>query len=626
MIFRFFKILFFILTYSSLLFAKNDFNPNGLDQLLILDNGRLKPFDTFARNFLYQFSGKNKISGLTATQWLARVIFSPLESSDDKIFLVNNQEVLDAIGIEPQKRRRYSFNEIKKGYHKLIDLAHSIQNKDSKDCSAFENEVLRIAQNITDYMQLSSIFMFFMPYHEFNIDDSLACEYLGIDNKNSNNLSFYDVFLLSDKISNAAKESLKKEKSELKIFDMYMISLDRTIKKWENSSGEHPFHIIPVDSGGNLEWITPWDLMLRAKSNKDNLNLIKQLFEIRKSYLDKDEKTFSKAINNFNNSVKQKIKPPHVKIELIYNSIDPFFKSKILYLIASIISLLLFTVIKNRFIFFINIFLILLGFLFHSFGILSRIIILHRPPLATIYETFIFVSWLCVLMGMFLEFIQKRHLGLFIASLCGFFFLHLASKYNAGDSMGMVAAVLNSNFWLTTHIMTITLGYAGCIIAGIISHIYLIQKLFFKFSHIKLTSTFSTIYGFLCFGFLFTLIGTMLGGMWADQSWGRFWGWDPKENGALLIILWSAFSLHANSTKIIKETGFAICSIICFCLVMFAWIGINLLGIGMHSYGFTNTGKTFLFSFMIIESLFILLCVFVLLFINKINPKIFSKQ
>jgi ABC-type transport system involved in cytochrome c biogenesis permease subunit len=165
--------------------------------------------------------------------------------------------------------------------------------------------------------------------------------------------------------------------------------------------------------------------------------------------------------------------------------------------------------------------------------------------------------------------------------------------------------VLNSNFWLTTHIMTVTLGYAGCCCAGIISHVYLIKKLFLNTPEEKLVSTSSSLYGILAFGLVFTVIGTMLGGMWADQSWGRFWGWDPKENGALLIILWCAVVFHARAAKLVKDQGFAVGAILSLILVMFAWIGVNLLGIGMHSYGFTTTGVTILYAFMIFEAVFL---------------------
>jgi ABC-type transport system involved in cytochrome c biogenesis permease subunit len=170
--------------------------------------------------------------------------------------------------------------------------------------------------------------------------------------------------------------------------------------------------------------------------------------------------------------------------------------------------------------------------------------------------------------------------------------------------MGMLAPVLNSNFWLTTHIMTISMGYAGCVAAGALGHVYLIQRAVFKRTSTATAQLAASVYDCIAFGLTFTTIGTVLGGLWADQAWGRFWGWDPKENGALLIIIWCAAVLHARSGKMIKDTGTAYGAIIAFLLVMLAWVGVNLLGVGLHAYGFTTFGAKILLYVGAIEILF----------------------
>src|SRR5690606_7963916 len=114
------------------------------------------------------------------------------------------------------------------------------------------------------------------------------------------------------------------------------------------------------------------------------------------------------------------------------------------------------------------------------------------------------------------------------------------------------------------------------------------------------------VYGTLAFGLLFSFIGTVLGGIWADQSWGRFWGWDPKENGALLIVLWCAILLHAKHWGVIRETGMAACAIIGAIIVSLAWQGVNLLNVGLHSYGFTSGAAIKLFAYIGGEILFLL--------------------
>jgi ABC-type transport system involved in cytochrome c biogenesis permease subunit len=186
----------------------------------------------------------------------------------------------------------------------------------------------------------------------------------------------------------------------------------------------------------------------------------------------------------------------------------------------------------------------------------------------------------------------------------------IADKYALeGDTMGMLVAVLDSNFWLAVHVTTITMGYAGCCAAGVAGHVYILQMLF-NTGREKLRSTYKSLYGLLAFGLIFVFIGTITGGIWADQSWGRFWGWDPKENGALMVVLWCALLFHARLGGIIKELGMAAGSVISIIMVMLAWFGVNLLGVGLHSYGFSSGAFMKLFIYILIETAFLIGSIF----------------
>jgi len=96
------------------------------------------------------------------------------------------------------------------------------------------------------------------------------------------------------------------------------------------------------------------------------------------------------------------------------------------------------------------------------------------------------------------------------------------------------------------------------------------------------------IYGVLCFATLLSFVGTVLGGIWADQSWGRFWGWDPKENGALLVVIWNALALHARWAGMVKQRGLAVLAVLGNIVATWSWFGTNQLGVGLHAYGFRN--------------------------------------
>jgi ABC-type transport system involved in cytochrome c biogenesis permease subunit len=238
---------------------------------------------------------------------------------------------------------------------------------------------------------------------------------------------------------------------------------------------------------------------------------------------------------------------------------------------------------------------------------ISRMMIMSRPPVTNLYETFVFTGWMTVILGIILELFKKKKIGILTGSISGIILLLIAGKYALeGDTMGMLVAVLDSNFWLATHVITITVGFAGIVISGIIGHVYVFQKLFAGDKKDMLKNTFQSIYATQAFGLIFTFLGTVMGGMWADQSWGRFWGWDPKENGALVVVLWSVILFHARLSKWIKDAGFSLGSIIGTITVALSWFGINLLGVGLHSYGFTSGIALVLMVFILLEFFFVL--------------------
>jgi cytochrome c biogenesis factor len=114
-----------------------------------------------------------------------------------------------------------------------------------------------------------------------------------------------------------------------------------------------------------------------------------------------------------------------------------------------------------------------------------------------------------------------------------------------------------------------------------------------------------SVYGLVCFATLFSFLGTVLGGIWADQSWGRFWGWDPKENGALIIVLWNALILHAWRGGLVRERGLMNLALFGNVTISFAWFGVNMLGVGLHSYAFMDRAFDWLAGFVLSQLLLI---------------------
>jgi ABC-type transport system involved in cytochrome c biogenesis permease subunit len=203
--------------------------------------------------------------------------------------------------------------------------------------------------------------------------------------------------------------------------------------------------------------------------------------------------------------------------------------------------------------------------------------------------------------------------------------LSLDSSLNpTGDTMEMMRAVLDSNFWLATHVVTVTIGYSTTFLAGFLGIAYVIHYLLFQVttspnSSGKLSTLLSSsrkqvektlgsmIFGITCFSLFFSLIGTVLGGIWADQSWGRFWGWDAKENGALLIVIWNAIILHARWSGVARIRGISCLAIFGNVVTAWSWFGTNMLGVGLHSYGFMDKAFNPLMSFIVSQIVLIAL-------------------
>jgi ABC-type transport system involved in cytochrome c biogenesis permease subunit len=230
-----------------------------------------------------------------------------------------------------------------------------------------------------------------------------------------------------------------------------------------------------------------------------------------------------------------------------------------------------------------------------------------RPPVTNLYSSAVFIGWGTCLLGLVLERFYRLGLGSAIAGLAGFVTLLVAHNLAlGGDTMEMLRAVLDTNFWLATHVVTITLGYSANFVAGGLGIAYVLLGVFTPLLAHRVGPRGETTlgkalanmtYAVICFATFFSFTGTVLGGIWADQSWGRFWGWDPKENGALLIVIWNALILHARWGGLVRERGLMNLAIFANVITAFSWFGTNMLGIGLHSYGFMDAAFRWLMLF-----------------------------
>lgn len=244
--------------------------------------------------------------------------------------------------------------------------------------------------------------------------------------------------------------------------------------------------------------------------------------------------------------------------------------------------------------------LICAAVLVHTVAIALRMYLQQRPPVTNLYSSAVFVGWAAVLVGLWLERLSRLGLAALTSAAIGFVTLVVAHNLgNDGDTMQMMQAVLDSNFWLATHVVTITLGYSASFLAGALGSAYLLLGVFTRqLDRPRAHALGRMIYGVVCFALLLSFVGTVLGGIWADQSWGRFWGWDPKENGAALIVLLNAIILHARWGGMVRRRGVAVLAVAGNIVVAWSWFGTNMLGVGLHSYGFMDSAAFWLAAFV----------------------------
>ncbi len=276
--------------------------------------------------------------------------------------------------------------------------------------------------------------------------------------------------------------------------------------------------------------------------------------------------------------------------ELLYNRLNAFGWAWKLYLLG-FLTLLFTGFAKRRVGYRAGMLLLTLGLAFHTAGIALRWQIAGRAPVSDMYESLLFMGWGILVIGMGLElYLRRSYFGL-PAGLMGFLALLFAETLPLDSSINPLAPVLANTSWLAIHVMTIMLSYSAFALAMAMGHVILGLQ-FFRPGKGELLSTLSTLlYKTLQVGLVFLAAGIAFGAIWANESWGRYWGWDPKETWSLITFFAYLSIVHARFAGWIHHFGLAVTSIAGFLAVIMTYYGVNfILGAGLHSYGFSSGG------------------------------------
>lgn len=576
-----------IMLYSSLS-AESFF----VSDIPIQEGGRIKPLDSFARNQSLAFYGKRKIKheDLSAIDWLLNLFTHPEKGLDQKVFNLRNPEVVNALGLTwTNNFHKYSYNELFPGIEKQLPLIREIFEKKEVDRDVFESQLVEIYQNVMKFREIVSSLSCLLPL--FSVYDSDLASSLHVEPGQL--ISYAHVMSHRGSLFETSQGILTKPESEWSVSEKEIALLLYNLQQTSSDDFAKALKIIPPsknDSSGL--WLSPWELFDGRLIEPHQDKIIKSLESYLLARFENNIENQNIALSSYKTGlishVGKKVDFSILSKERWLNEADLFTNSLVFYLLGFIllgISWMIKPVIFKN----VAFCSIIIGFCLHTLGIYLRMVIMSRPPISTLYETVIFVGVVIVLISLIIEYIRKDGLGIFIGSISGSLLHYVGFGYAAdGDTLEMLVAVLNSNFWLATHVTTIILGYGTSLMAGLIGHIYLIEKIRVPKDSVRLKSIYNNMFGVTLIALFFTLFGTILGGIWADQSWGRFWGWDPKENGALLIVLWQLMMVHMRLSGLAKPDKFALGMVLNNIVVIMAWFGVNLLSIGLHSYGFAS--------------------------------------
>lgn len=426
-----------------------------------------------------------------------------------------------------------------------------------------------------------------------------------------------DELFKTEKFANVMQELANKKESKEKLTP-YFQALQRLENQFfifrEIASGRM-LHILPKKESD--DWFSVADLP--ADTQPAFLDISKGVAQYLGSVAENGDtettgKSLDAAVIKFQQVAKdyaptKYIFEDQVKTEVLYNIIHPFRLAYIFYLLT-LITCLWIWIRKSEKGMRLVWGLIITGFIIHTCGFIFRVYLAGRPPVSNMYETVIWASWGAVLFSMILEATYKFRVLLLGGSLVGLCALVVADMAPAilDPSIQPLEAVLRSNYWLIIHVMTITISYAAFLLAFGLGDLGLIYYVAGEEKHRETIQKLTTgVYRAMQIGVAFLTPGIILGGIWADYSWGRFWGWDPKETWALIVLLGYIIILHSRLVGWLKNFGMLAAGIITFNLVVMAWYGVNfVLGAGLHSYGFGAGGIEYVSVFVALHFLFVL--------------------
>ncbi len=574
-----------------------------LRNIPIQHEGRLKSLDSFARITLHKLSAQDSLSKLSALDWLTLTLFDPQNAALVKVVKIDNDQVRHKLSL-PDNDELLSLTDLSIGIQKTQPDIVALLQKDPATLTRDEAALIETHEKAATIITLMRSFSGILPL-DVQIPSQYAAE---LDTQPS----FINLLQVEQKLQQEVKNIVTQKGNDPSKFttqEGLTAQLGFNLHALRTGGQNNTLlRIIPTtwDDAGE-QYVSPWATILGGQGSPASSFLLSQWNDLAQSYRNNDRELWAQIATELVDETyaQAETTEPSTRfaVERIYRAASPYFWITCLY--AAILTTLIANIFRSNTAIFSKIAapLTALTLLLHGSALASRIYILDRPPVGTLYESILFVSFIAAFAGLFM-FIKKRNTLVLGAGVFSALILLLSAPVfePAGDNLEVLVAVLNTGFWLSTHVLMITAGYAFCIVTATLAHIAL--GLGNKHTALRMTLQ-NNVYYLSLIALFLTAVGTVLGGIWADQSWGRFWGWDPKENGALLIVLWLIWVQHGRLSNRFKPPVFLALMALLNVVVAISWFGVNLLNVGLHSYGFTTGMAEGLIAFCTAEGLLI---------------------
>lgn len=571
----------------------------------VLHDGRIKPLDSFARIHLKLFSGSERIDGMNAQNWLMQTMFNPPEAFDRPVFKVGDPDVQELLKLPKRRGHLYSLADISPALEAARPVIETLLERDDSELSRAQKALLTLQVNRILYSDIMRSLSLIVPL-AIDPPESLSLpeqeSYTALDFQR---IAKQGESKLKDIIRKKGNniDSYREEELQLAQFMMRISVLQ------EVSSTNMLLRIIPPQWNDSEEWMSPSTLIQSGQGSPQSAAYLDLWREAAIAYNKQDKQALSDTFSTIYDSALTMLPGSYsgaqLKAELLYNTVHPYHAA--LFFFALAIAVIFLYAVNPMYLFYYGaIAAITIALGFTGLGMVIRMFVLERPPVGTLYESILFVSFIIPSLSLIAERVYKNALSLFAGTLSAFILIAISGGMEINpDDKQVLVAVLDTKFWLATHVLIITGGYGLCIITCMAAHIHLGLEALNKNPKTLHKNMTQAIYFGALLSLLFMAVGTILGGVWADQSWGRFWGWDPKENGALLIVLWLAWIIHGKLSGHLRAWDVTALYAYLGVVVALSWFGVNLLSIGLHSYGFIDGIAYGLLSFIALETCFI---------------------